>query len=391
MGDNVPRERFQDPTIEQNKNGSYYIRPWVDVITTKGIARRKKTMVLGPSTLKHREVLAAKKRVMETINRASYVIQSQIRFSDLLDEYKERHCKRIGVCAQNKYASLIKTHIRPAFGELQLIEITAKRVQEWLDAKAAPGDGQKSWSTRSDLRNLMSGIFQQAIAWKYWQDTNPIQYVTAGRKRLVREKRKLTDEETRKVFAALPGQVQLLAWTAWSCTLRISEALALREKSLEFETGQIYVQERFHRGDLDTTKNRAAERRVPMGHLASELRKLCMGDPERFIFQIETHPGKKGPRQRVYICRDDRGLQRYFLRPAAKAAGCYTIGFGWHALRREAVTAFNASLGVTQSMRLAGHSSVAMSAEYTLADRIEQDKAVRERQERVMGQTKEIQ
>ncbi|MDE2103413.1 MAG: tyrosine-type recombinase/integrase [Patescibacteria group bacterium] len=380
----MPRERFQDPTVEQSKNGSYYIRPWVDVITKDGITRRKKTIVLGPATMKQREVLAAKRRVMETINRASYVVQSQIVFGALLDEYAERHIKRQAYPTQKKYESLIKNHIRPAFGELQLIEITAKRVQEWLDAKP------KSWSTRNDIRNLMSGIFERATAWKYWQDANPMEHVTAGRKRLVREKHKLTDDETRKVFAALPGQVRLAAMVAWSCTLRISEVLALREKSLEWDTNQIYVQERFHRGDLDVTKNRAAERRVPMGYLADELKKLCMGDPDRFVFNIETRPGKPGPNQRVYICRDDRGLHRYFLRPAAKAAGCYTPGFGWHALRREAVTAFNATLGTTQAMRLAGHSSVAMSAEYTLADRIEQDRAVRERQERLMGETKEV-
>lgn len=386
MGGSVPRERFQDPKLQQNQNGSWYIRPWVDVITANGIERRKKQIVLGPVTMKQREILAAKRRVMETINRASYVIQSQIVFGSLLDEYAKLHVPRQAAPTQRKYASLIKVHIRPAFGGLQLIEVTAKRVQEWLDAKGAT----KSWSTRNDIRNLMSGIFERAIAWKYWQDTNPIEHVTAGRKRLVREKRKLSDDETRQILAALPGQVRLVAMVAWSCTLRISEVLALREKSLEWETNQIYVQERFHRGDIDITKNRAAERRVPMGYLSEDLKKLCMGDPERFIFNIETRPGRPGPNQRVYICRDDRSLHRYFLRPAAKAANCYTLGFGWHALRREAVTAFNSSLGTTQAMRLAGHSSVAMSAEYTLADRVEQDRAVRERQEKLMGDAKGI-
>lgn len=381
----MPRERFQDPTIEQNKNGSFFIRPWVDVITVNGIERRKKQIVLGPATLKQREVLAAKRRVMETLNRASYVIQSQVRFGDLLDEYAGKHIVRQAAPTQNKYTSLIKNHIRPAFADLQLIEITAKRVQEWLDAKGVAG---KSWSTRADLRNLMSGIFNAAIAWKYWQDANPIEHVTAGRKRLVREKRKLTDDQTRKLLAALPGQVRTLAQVALFCGLRISEVLGLREKNIEVETGELYVQGRFHRGDLDILKNRKAERRVPMGHLADDLKKLCLGDPERFIFQIETRPGKPGPRQRVFICRDDRGLLRYFLRPAAISVECHVPGFGWHSLRREAVTAFNAALGVTQAMRLAGHSSIGMSAEYTLADRIEQDKAIRERQERMMGETK---
>jgi integrase len=385
MGDSVPRERFQDPTLEQNKNGSWYIRPWVDVITAHGLERRKKQIVLGPESIGRRGALAAKRRVMETINRASYVIQSQIRFGDLLTEYAKRHAAKQAFPTQNKYASLIKNHIRPAFAELQLSEVTGQLVQKWLDSK------NKSWSTKTDLRNLMSGIFERAIAWKYWQDANPIEHVSAGRKRLVREKKKLTDEQTQRLLAALPPQVRTMACVALFCTLRISEVLGLQEKHIDFEAGEISIAQRFHRGNLDSCKSQKSERRVPMGYLADELRMLCLGDQERFVFQFETKSGRPGPRQKTFICRDDRNLLQHFLRPAAKAIGCHVPGFGWHSLRREAVMAFNASLGVTQAMRLAGHATTGMSAEYTLRDREAQDRAVRERQEKVMGKTEGVQ
>jgi integrase len=391
MGESVPRERFQDPKLEQNKNGSWFIRPWVDIITANGVERRKKQIVLGAASIGKRAALATKRRVMETINRASYVIQSQLRFGDLLDEYAKLHINesRLSFSARNKYTSLIKTHIRPAFAELQLSEVTTRRVQEWLDTKAVPGPGFKSWSTRSDIRNLMSGIFERAIAWKYWQDTNPITCVSAGRKKLLREKRKLTDDQTRKLLAALPSQVRAMACVALFCTLRISEVLGIKEKNLDFEAGVISVEQRVVRGNLDDLKNRKAARRVPMGYLAADLKALCLGDPERFVFQVETKAGRPGPHQKHFICRDDRGLLQHFLRPAAKTVGCYAPGFGWHSLRREAVTAFSASLGIGQAMTLAGHSSTEMSIEYTLADRQAQDAAVRERQIRIMGEAGE--
>ncbi len=379
----MPRERIQNPTLRQTSRGSWFIRVWVDVLTKDGIERRKKIIPLGPAELGKRGAELARRRAMETINRASYVVQAQIRFGDLLTEYKARHYKQVGSAAQKKYESLIRTHIEPAFGGLQLCEVTAKRVQDWIDAKAEAG---KSWNTRSDLRQLMSGIFTCAIAWGYWQEGNPIGHVSPGRKRLAREKNKLTDDQTRRLLAELPPQVRTMACVALFCTLRISEVLGLQEKHIDFDAGTIRVAQRFHRGDLDVTKNRQAERVVPMGHLAEDLKLLCLGDPERFVFQIETRPGRPGPHQKRFICRDDRGLQRIFLRPAAKAVGCYTVGFGWHALRREAITAFNASLGVTQAMKLGGHSSVEMSAEYTLADRELQDAAVRERQEKLLGE-----
>lgn len=171
-----------------------------------------------------------------------------------------------------------------------------------------------------------------------------------------------------------------MACVALFCGLRISEVLGLQEKHIDFASGMLKIEQRFHRGGLDTCKTRKSEREVPMGYLADDLRKLFMGDRARFVFQVGTNAGRPGPYQKNFICRDDRGLLRHFLRPAAKAIGCYSMGFGWHSLRREAVIAFSASLGIGQAMRLAGHSTTEMSIEYTLADRQAQDVAVRERQ-----------
>ena len=89
--------------------------------------------------------------------------------------------------------------------------------------------------------------------------------------------------------------------------------------------------------------------------------------------------------RKTAICRDDRDLNQHFLRPAAKSLGCYWKGFGWHALRREAVTAIGSVLGIGQAMRLAGHSTMEMSIHYTLSDEDAQDAAIRARQERILG------
>lgn len=384
MGDNVPRERFQDPKLQQNKNGSWFIRPWVDVITANGRKRQKKVIVLGAATIGKRAAQAAKTQVMSTINRATYVLQSQISFADLLTEFEREHTRRLSVPTQLKYESLMKVHIIPAWSGMKLIEVTGQRIQQWLDAKSIAGTPEyKAWSTRADLRNLMSAVFTFARSHKFWQEANPLEHVTAGRKRLEREKRKLTDDQTRQLLAALPPMIRSMACVALFCGLRISEVLGLQEKHIDFSRGDLSVEQRYHRGNLDSTKNRKAERKVPLGYLADELRLLMVGAPERFVFGYQTGNS--------LMCRDDRDLQRRFLRPAAQKVGCYYPGFGWHSLRREAVTAFNASLGVTQAMQLAGHSTIEMSGVYTLADRVAQDAAVRERQERLMGSTKGVQ
>ncbi len=57
------------------------------------------------------------------------------------------------------------------------------------------------------------------------------------------------------------------------------------------------------------------------------------------------------------------------------ALGFYWKGFGFHTLRREAVTA--SWLGVTQTMQMSGHATAEQSAAYTLADQKAQAAAIR--------------
>lgn len=151
--------------------------------------------------------------------------------------------------------------------------------------------------------------------------------------------------------------------------------LGLQEKHIDLTHGLIHVRQRFYRGDLDVTKGQKSERSVPMGNLAEKIRDLCIGDPERFVFSVGTKRG---------ISRDDRDILQHFIRPTAKRLDIYWPGFGWHAFRREAVTAISATLGIGQAMAAAGHSSADMSLAYTLRDHAELDRAIRERQVRIL-------
>lgn len=376
----MPRQRFQNPQIQQSKNGSYFIRPWVDVVTAAGIERRKKTITLGPGVMGKRAAIAKKNEVMGVVNRSQYMIQSQISFGEMLDTFQRAHASKLGYVAQAKYANLIKNHIRPAFGNLTMCELTTQRMQAWLEEKAQAGF---SWSTRTDLRNLLSGVFSRATEWGLYKEPNPVRFVHAGRRALVLEKRKLDLEQTRRFLAALPYDLRVMCCTCLFCTLRVTEALGLQEKHLDFERGVILVRQRFFRGDLDTrTKSERGCRDIPMGYLAGDLQRMCTSEPERFVFQIKTRP-KWGREQG--ICRDDRDLTQHFLRPIAKELGFYWKGFGFRSLRREAITAIGSVAGIGQAMNAAGHSHAGTSLLYTLQDLSEQERAIRAHQSRVLG------
>jgi integrase len=376
-GEGMPKPRYQNPPVRQSKNGTWFARAWIDVLTEDGPKRRQKTFVLGPPEIGKRKATTEKNRIMAEINRSGYMIQSQIRLSSFLEHYERAHISKLAASTRAKYCSHIKNHIRPAFQDLMLCEITTKRVDEWLSANE-----KLSWAAKTDIRNILSSIFTKATDWGHWSDRNPIERVHVGRKRSVREKRKLTDDQTRRLLAALPFDVRLMCCTGLFCTLRVSEILGLQEKHLNFDAGEIQVRQRFYRGDLDVAKNEKAVRDVPMGYLSEDLKRLCHGDLERFVFQIETKPEwgrKKG------LCRDDRDILQHFLRPAAEALGFHWPGFGFHSLRREAVTAIGSVLGIGQALRMAGHSSADMSLLYTLDDKASQDRAVRDFQERILG------
>jgi integrase len=380
MGGELPRQRYQEPKLEQTQRGVWFFRPRVDKIGEDGSPKRlRETITIG--AMGKREAVIKMREIMKTINNSDYVIKSQIPVSELLDRWDALHVNRLKASTQDKYKTHLKNHVRPAFGEIMLCEFgDSLKLQTWIDAK------KLSWHTKTDLRNILSSIFTKAIEWKIWTESNPVEHVHVGRKTVVYERRKLTDDEMRRFLAELPYDVRIACAVALFCTLRVSEVLALQEKHIDFVNGLILVRQRYYRGDLDTTKNLSAERDVAIGYLTSDLKRLSLGNPERFIFQIETHPmyGRK-----TALCRDDRALLQHFLRPAAKRVGCYFKGFGWHSLRREAITANNATLDPMQSMRMSGHSSPAMSGHYTLADREAQDRVVRARQEKLLGSAPE--
>jgi integrase len=256
-----------------------------------------------------------------------------------------------------------------------MAQVTTRAIDNWLTAKA---NAKMAWASRASLRNLMCGLFTQAAKWGYWKDKNPAMDVYVGRQRAVREKRKLTDEQTRELLAALPEDVRLICMMSLFCTLRISEVLGLQWKHIDWTRGAVMVRQRFYRGDLDEPKTRKAKRDVPLGQLTEQLRALWPGPGHEndFVFSVTTSKG---------ICRDDRDINHYYLRRQAKRLGIYWTGFGFHAFRREAITAISALAGVGQAMNAAGHAKSDMSQEYTLVDLSAQERAVRTFQQRILN------
>ncbi len=151
----------------------------------------------------------------------------------------------------------------------------------------------------------------------------------------------------------------------------------LQEKHFNFADGTIHVEQRYYRGDLDTTKSERSTRTVRMGLLAPSLKKRMTGNLDAFVFSVMTVRGET---------RDASDINQHFLRPAAKKLGLYWEGFGFHSFRREAITEIG-KLDPMQAQKLAGHTHADLTLLYTLDDATRQEAAVRALQERLMGNT----
>jgi integrase len=351
--------RFQDPSIQKTrgKNPKYFIRPVVPQWTEQGIERRQKTITLGRcSEMTIKQAAREKQRVMAEINGGQTLITGQIRLRELIDRYRAAHLPTLATSTQGKYESHLRNHVSQ-LGGLALYEVTPDLLQSWLLGLSM------NQTTRQDVKNLLSSMFEAARRWRLIDGGNPVRDVRIGRVAQVREKYLLTEAQIQSLRAALDccgatgggatgPEVRLLIDVILATGWRASEVLALQHDAICGE--HLEVRRTWYRGELRATaKTAAGFRRNWVGaELAGEL----SGKSGQFIF------GGEQP-------FDERGIQQHILRPCAESVGVYRPGFGLRLFRRENIS-WRQEAGATPAevMRAAGHTRMDTTLLYTVVD-----------------------
>lgn len=380
--------RESNPDLQQTTSEPrrWFIRPVVYARDATGaVFSAQRRIYLGDvDTMSEREAQKERARVLALVNDPSAISKRAVlRFSELLETYKKNFLQagpeHISIATSKKYASLIKQHLEPAFGQMELADITTREVESWLRKKA---DSGLSWASRADLRYLLGSIFSKAERWGLWEGRNPARGALIGRKRAVRVPRKMTVEQMKRLLESLRPDVALLCKLLLFTTLRISEAMGLRWGSIDVARGLVMVRKRFYRGDLDETKTQKSARDIPLGRLVHLLERPEGARDEDYVFNFPTYVGHdKKPR----ITRDDRTVRRYFLRPVAEKLGLYYPGFGFHSFRREAITGIAADSDPLVAQLMAGHTKADTTLHYGLVDLPRAEKAIQGFQQRVLG------
>ena len=297
-----------------------------------------------------------------------------------LNDYAKNPMVKLATPTREKYETRLKNHILPQWKDARLADLdNTKAVIDWLQRECT------SWWMMIDLRNIMSGIITRAQEWNIIPRSyaNPMQWVNPGRKWVVREDRILTDEETVAVFSRMEDPQLLVCETCIYTGTRISEAVGLQLKHIDLKKGTIRIEQRHCRGDIDRPKTESSRRVLALGVLTERytawIEKKGIKNPDDWVFPQDNTAGCRkdcsGPMW-------DSGVRKV-LKKAARDAGCDFIGFGLHSFRRANITLRQEVGGSSiEASKIAGHSNLTITGEYTKVQLKRQDELTRAIQER---------
>jgi len=351
--------RFQRGSIyKRGKRKKMWVaRWWEDAIGTDGVANRlRRSEILGsiaeiPTRGQAEQLLADRLR---PLNSGEFRPNSSRTFRDYAEgSWLLEVLPAVKHSTRRHYQYLLKVHLYPAFGSLQLRLITRDAVQSLLSAKLRSG---LSWATVKHIRTVL-GAVMGAAEMAELIPSNPVRKTRLPRRGPRKEKAIIAPEKIRELLDALPEPSQSLARLLVFTGLRIGELLALRWRDVDLESGVLRVTRSVYEGHFDEPKTARSRRSVPLGAESMKTllaRKPEGANPEGLIFSTRTG-----------TAFERHNLSYKQLRPTCKKLRL--TGVSWHWLRHANATLLDAvgtPLGTVQA--LLGHSSAEITREIYL-------------------------
>lgn len=290
--------------------------------------------------------------------------------------YEEGYLSRenqIAKPTRKKEKFYLTAYIVPRWGTLRLNQIHPKAVGDWLHTTF------DSWWTMHGVRAIMSRVFYYAEGHGLWEEgkRSPAGKAKLGKKHYKYERRILSFDETARVLARLEDTIRLIIEICIATGARISEVLGLKWKHVNFDAGTIKIEQRVWHQDIGRPKSEDSERILGIGDLVERLRSKATEDratPQAFVFQQKRAPGKP---------LWDSGV-RDALHQAAEAEGCDFPGLGPHSFRRVNIT-WRQQVGgsAIEASKIAGHSDLEMTGEYTFVTPERQNELTRRIQQKL--------
>ena len=297
-------------------------------------------------------------------------------FGEIAKMYEDGYLGRPNQIAKPtrvKETFYLSEYIVPRWGRLRLNQIQPKAVEDWLHTTF------DSWWTMHGVRAIMSRVFYYAEGHGLWEEgkRSPASKAKLGKKHFTHERRILSFDETARVLALLDEPHKLIIETCIATGARISEVLGLQWKHVNLDAATIKIEQRVWHQDIGRPKSEDSKRILGIGDLVERLRAKAADDgatPQAFVFQQKRAPGKP---------LWDSGV-RDALHQAAEAEGCDFPGLGPHSFRRANIT-WRQQVGgsAIEASKIAGHSDLEMTGEYTFVTAERQNELTRRIQEKL--------
>ena len=274
--------------------------------------------------------------------------------------WKPQLTQRRGVRASTLevYESVLRRHVLPALGSLQLTEVRPLDIEELLKAKSS-----LSPKTRRNLVGMLGGIFRLAAE----NDLVRKSPIRDAHKLTLRRREKpiWTPAQVRAIVDSVPQQYHALFVCAALTGARLGELLGLQWKQINLKQGKLRIEQSLWRGRIGPLKTEASNRVLKMGQvllriLGSHFETSPHTQPEGFVF---SRPDGRP--------LDPGALRRDILYPTLDALGIPRTprSAGFHTFRHSAGSFINAETGnLKAAQALLGHSTLSTTLDiYTHA------------------------
>ena len=339
--ESMARRRFQSPK-PQRVGKWWYLLSWQDVIENGRRVRKRKREKLAPATMLEREVKKIAAERLRPLNQGLITIGSAINFENYVEStYNPTVMPLMAHSTQDRYGSVIKNYLKPAFGQFCLRDLTPLAVQRYLSEM---GKSSLSHESRDKIRDVLSSILGSAVQYGLLVK-NPVEGLRLPpAKKGRRSKPFITPEMFTVLLELIPEPYATMVFVAVFAGLRASELIGLRWHNVHSDS--ITIEERCCRGDWGCPKSEASNATIPVNHEVIErihrLRILTVvvkaGTGSRKYRVVKSD----GPDDLVFQSlvkgapmRDNNILTRH-IKPAAKKLN---IGWvNWQVLRRSFAT-----------------------------------------------------
>lgn len=188
-----------------------------------------------------------------------------MKVSDAAALYMADRSRRLRATTLEGYASALRRHVLPRWGDVDLADVTHGGLQEWVDSFELPGAARKAFKT---LRQVLRWASRR-MGLRLWDVT---QGVELPRPRPARP-RALTAREERRMLAGIEGApFEAVVLLAASLGLRRCEACGLRWEDVDWRTGEVSVRRGLHwaggREVWEPCKTRLSERALRLPRFA---------------------------------------------------------------------------------------------------------------------------